>query len=300
MLAGVVGNIQHYSIHDGPGIRSTIFLKGCPLACGWCHNPENLRFTPQLRWQEEKCMACGDCAKTCPAAAVLLTPAGVQIDEKACTLCGACVSACPTLALEMLGKRMTVAEAAAVLLKDALFYESSGGGVTISGGEPLAQPEFTLELLQALQQADVHTTVDTSGHAPWPALEKCAKYTDLFLYDIKHLDAARHQELTGVDNTLILDNLRRLAARGANIWLRMPILPGLNDAPEHIETVGELARQLGLREIYLLPYHHLAVGKYEKLGMQYQLPNLAEPSQEHMEELQQILLSKGLNAYIGG
>jgi pyruvate formate lyase activating enzyme len=300
MLTGLVGNIQNYSIHDGPGIRSTVFLKGCPLACLWCHNPEDLRFEQQVRWQREKCIACGDCATVCPQQALRLTPDGVSIDDALCTRCGKCAIACPTLALEMLGKAMTVAEVLAQVKKDELFYESSGGGVTISGGEPLAQAEFTAALLQALKRAGIHTTLDTSGNVSWADVEKCAGHTDLFLYDIKHLDPAQHEQLTGVDNALILANLHRLAERGANIWLRIPLIPGLNDAPEHIAAVGDLARELGIREVYLLPYHHLAMGKYEKLGLTYKLPDLIEPTQQHMEELQGILLKKGLNAYIGG
>jgi pyruvate formate lyase activating enzyme len=204
------------------------------------------------------------------------------------------------LALELIGKVMGVEETLALLKKDALFYESSGGGVTISGGEPLGQAEFALELLKAVRREGIHTALDTCGQAPWPQLEACAAYTDLFLYDIKHLDARRHEQLTGVDNKLILANLRRLAGQGAHIWLRMPVLPGLNDAPEHIAAVGDLAHELGIREAYLLPYHHLAVGKYGKLGLSYQLPDLSQPTTEHMEELRQILLNKGLNANTGG
>ena len=299
MQTGLVGNIQNYSIHDGPGIRSTVFLKGCPLACQWCHNPEDLGFEQQLRWQREKCIACGICVVSCPNKALRLDTSCVSIDDILCIRCGKCAEACPTLALELLGKSMTVAEVLAQVKKDALFYESSGGGVTISGGEPLAQAEFTAALLQALKGEGIHTALDTSGQAPWADIEKCAGYADLFLYDIKHLDPARHQQLTGLDNTLILANLRRLAERGADIWLRMPILPGLNDDPQHIAAVSDLARELGIREVYLLPYHHLAMGKYEKLGLTYKLPDLAEPTEQQMEVLRQILSAKGLNAYAG-
>jgi pyruvate formate lyase activating enzyme len=195
---------------------------------------------------------------------------------------------------------MTVEEALTLLKKDALFYESSGGGVTLSGGEPLAQAKFAIALLKALKGEGIHTVVDTSGYAPWEHLAECAAYTDLFLYDIKHLDALSHEELTGLDNTLILTNLRKLARQGADIWLRTPIIPGLNDAPEHLSRIGDLMRELNLREINLLPYHNLGKGKYEKLGLSYDLPLLAEPTEEHMEKLRCILLAKGLNAHIGG
>ena len=300
MLTGLVGNIQHYSIHDGPGIRSTVFLKGCPLSCQWCHNPEHISFGPQLRWQKEKCIACGDCVLSCSQQAIKLDMNGVSMDESLCAFCGACVAACPTLALEMLGKAMTVEQALTLLKKDALFYESSGGGVTLSGGEPLEQAEFALELLKALKRESIHTALDTAGYAPWPQLEKFVENTDLFLYDVKHLDALQHEHLTGVDNELILSNLRKLSRGGAHIWLRIPLLPGLNDAPEHVTAIGDLARELSIREIYLLPYHYLAIGKYEKLGLTYVLPDLNEPKQERMEELREILLNKGLNAHIGG
>jgi len=300
MLTGLVGNIQHYSIHDGPGIRTTVFLKGCPLNCRWCHNPENLNFEPQIRWQKEKCLGCGDCISACPWQALRLTANGVFIDDDLCARCGKCVEVCPSLALELLGRALTVEETLTLLKKDALFYECSDGGVTLSGGEPLAQAEFSAALLKALKSEGIHTALDTSGYAPWEQLAKCAEVTDLFLYDIKHLDPCRHKRLTGVDNVLILANLRQLVKGGANIWLRIPIIPGLNDAPEHLAALGDLARELGVKETHLLAYHHLAVGKYEKLGLRYELPDLQEPTKEHMQNLKQMLLDKGLNAHIGG
>jgi pyruvate formate lyase activating enzyme len=300
MLTGLVGNIQYYSIHDGPGIRSTVFLKGCPLSCLWCHNPEDISYEPQVRWQKEKCIACGDCAVICSEQALRLGADGVGIDDIQCSRCGKCAAVCPTLALELIGKAISVQETLALLKKDAIFYESSGGGVTVSGGEPLGQAEFTLALLKALRREGIHTALDTCGQAPWPQVAECAAYTDLFLYDIKHLDAIKHEHFTGADNKLILSNLRRLAGQGAHIWLRTPVLPGINDDPQHIAALGDLARELGIREVYLLPYHHLAAGKYEKLGLTYKLPDLAQPTMEHMEELRQILLNKGLNAHIGG
>ena len=309
MVTGLVGNIQHYSIHDGPGIRTTVFLKGCPLRCKWCHNPENLRAAPQLRMQQERCIACGACISGCHEKAIALEPSAAAaatrgsnliINYELCSLCGKCAADCPALAIELLGRDMTVPEVMTEIQKDAMFYESSGGGVTISGGEPLSQPDFTLALLKELKQEGIHTTLDTSGYAPASALTPCIEYTDVFLYDIKHMDSTLHEQLTGVSNMLILSNLRILAQHGCDIRLRLPVLPGLNDAPAHIAAVGNLADELGIKEVHLLPYHHLARGKYEKLGLTYELPNLAEPTEQQMTELQGILLRKGINAHIGG
>ncbi|MCL1974870.1 MAG: glycyl-radical enzyme activating protein [Firmicutes bacterium] len=300
MLSGLIGNIQHYSIHDGPGIRSTVFLKGCLLSCQWCHNPEEISMQAQLYWEKAKCLGCGDCINVCPCSALRLNNDSIDINENICEHCGVCAALCPSLALELLGKTMTVPEVLQVVKKDMLFYESSGGGVTLSGGEPLLQAEFAASLLHELQREGIHTVLDTSGYAPFEQIAACASYTDLFLYDIKHLDAQFHQQLTGIDNTLILDNLHKLAELGADIWLRTPVIPSFNDAVWHINAIGNLARKLGIKDVYLLPYHHLAQGKYEKLGQVYKLPGLAEPAQEHMEALLQILLDKGLNAYIGG
>lgn len=300
MSKGLVGNIQHYSIHDGPGIRSSLFLKGCPLQCAWCHNPESQAFHIQTTWQEEKCLACGDCLAACPAQALTLTPDGIVRDTDRCSNCGACAEACPTLAWERHGYWREAEEVVAELLKDLPFYESSGGGVTISGGEPLSQPEFALDVLARLKEAGIHTALDTSGYAPWQILEQFIPLVDLFLYDIKGLDTPKHTYYMGVSNQLILENLSKLAPLAKEIWLRLPIIPGVNDSPAEITQIGELMRNLQLKRVHLLPYHGLAANKYRKLDMPYTLGDLQAPSDQHMLELQQLLSTQDLDARIGG
>ena len=289
MVQGIVGNIQKYSIHDGPGIRSTLFIKGCPLVCAWCHNPESIPFNVQTSLQKDKCIGCGDCLAACPPKALTATTNGIIRDETACNHCGKCAEVCPTLAWELHGRKREAAEVVADLLKDRPFYESSGGGVTLSGGEPLSQPEFSLEVLRLLKQEDIHTTVDTCGQAPWEVLEKFIPLTDLFLYDIKHLDTAKHLQYTGVGNELILSNLEKLAQSKAEIWLRLPLIPSINDDKQHLTDLANLIKTLRIKRLYLLPYHNLAENKYKNLGLTYTLNNIEPPGAEHMQQIKQFL-----------
>jgi len=288
---GLVFDIQRFSLFDGPGIRTTVFLKGCPLQCAWCHNPEGIVPHAELLFQPEQCVGCGACVAVCPEGAHRFeikeearaaraaqddaaaagqpwsAPVGHVLERKLCTVCGACAPACPSKALELCGQRMTVGAVMAIVLRDRGYYMDSGGGLTLSGGEPLFQPAFATALLGAARAEGLHTAIETSGCGGWTDLEALLPLTDLFLYDVKETDPQRHRAFTGVPLAPILDNLRRLVAAGANVRLRLPVVPGYNDRPDHIEAVARLAQSLpGLEGADLLPYHRLGEGKRMLLG----------------------------------
>lgn len=265
---GCVFNIQRFSINDGPGIRTTVFLKGCPLRCLWCHNPEGISPGPELSYDPRKCIGCGRCVEACPEHAHAMREGSHAFDRSLCRLCGACAEACPSEALRTVGSETSVDEVMAEVICDTPFYETSGGGMTLSGGEPLAQVDFTEALLARAKVAGLHTCLDTSGQAPWSAFERVAGLVDLFLYDCKATGSDRHEELAGVTNELILENLRRLHAEGARIRLRCPLVPGVNDAPEHLDGIAQLAGELDdIEGVEILPYHALATAKRERLGL---------------------------------
>lgn len=298
---GVVFDIKRYALHDGPGIRTTIFFKGCPLRCQWCHNPESQVSTPELMFQRNRCTGCGDCLAVCREGALSLAEGELTIARDRCTRCGACAAACQTEALMMSGREMTVAEVMAEIERDSLFYDESGGGVTFSGGEPLLQPEFLLELLRACKAKGFHTALDTSGYAPWATLERVSEQVPLFLYDLKLMDDRKHQRFTGVSNELILANLRELASRGAAIIVRFPLIPGINDDPENIRRIGEFVASLARPcPINILPYHRAGIAKYAKLGRAYPLPEIEPPTEERLAEAARALAEFGLEVLIGG
>lgn len=300
MNTALIGNLQKYSIHDGPGIRTTVFFKGCPLLCAWCHNPEDQVFQPEIVWQKDKCIGCLSCVAACPAQALHATEQGIVIDRARCTRCGACSEACPTLAMERIGTEMSIEALMQEIDKDAAFYEQSHGGVTLSGGEPLSQDEAALALLAACKQRGYHTAVDTCGYVPQRVFEQALPLTDLFLYDVKHLDHDMHEKYMKTPNEPILRNLRWLAAHHANIWVRVPLIPTVNDSDEHIERIGQLMRELGLKEVFLLPYHKMAAAKYHRLQLPYTLSQLADPPAALVEQKAALLTRKGLNVHIGG
>lgn len=300
-MKGTVFNIQRFSIHDGPGVRTTVFLKGCPMTCLWCHNPEGQSPHPQLVYRENRCRQCGDCLGVCPEQALSSVDGLVVIDDDSCTRCGQCTDACATGALEIAGKEMTTAEVVAQVERDRIFYDQSGGGVTFSGGEPLAQPEFLCELLQACREREIHTALDTTGYSPPALIRQVSPWTSLFLFDVKLMDDERHRRLTGVSNGPILRNLRLLAQEGREIILRVPIIPGVNDDEENIGQIGELAQSLGNgQRINILPYHETAVEKYRRLQKHYELSAIQLPSKERMAEIAARFERFGLTVQIGG
>ena len=287
MSAGLVFDIRKFSIHDGPGIRTAVFFKGCPLHCLWCHNPEGIAPFPELLRRPERCVDCGSCRKACP---LNLDPARVA-GSAACRGCpdfGACAAACPAEALQLVGRRMSAEEVMGIVLRDRPFYEESGGGVTFTGGEPLAQGEFLLECLAICRAEGIRSAVDTSGWAAEELLLEVGRASDLILYDLKVMDSERHRAATGLANELILSNLRALArqaARGASagIYLRLPLIPGINDLPGDLEAAAEFAASLEVPlEAYLLPYHDSARGKYRLRGEAYPLGSVSAPAPERM------------------
>ena len=266
MSSGTVFEIQHFSLQDGPGIRTTVFLKGCPLRCLWCHNPESQDPHPELSFRPECCIGCGWCFQVCPHGGRSPEHPG-ELRRDRCRRCGRCTERCYAGALELVGKTMTADEVLQEVLADREFYRHSGGGLTISGGEPLTQFPFVLELARAAKQQGIAVALDTSGYAPYEQLEALLPWVELFLYDCKATGAERHRELTGVDNVRILDNLARLDAAGARIWLRCPLVPGLNDQPEHLAAIADLAnRRPRIERITLHPYHALGRDKEQRMG----------------------------------
>jgi pyruvate formate lyase activating enzyme len=291
--SGLVSHVQRYSLHDGPGIRTTVFLKGCPLRCAWCHNPENLAPRPEVLVFESRCVRCGACASVCPQ------PGENRASE--CRHCGACVAVCPTGAREIVGRSMTVGEVMDEIEADRVFYDESGGGVTFSGGEPLMQHGFLRTMLETCRSRGVHTAVDTCGYAPWEVLEALAPWTDLFLYDLKLMDDARHREFTGVSNAVILENLEALDRARARLWLRIPVIPGINDTPVEIAAMAQFARALNqVSQIHLLPYHRTGIHKFERLGRPYRLEKVGVPPAERLEWARQQFAALGLDVRTGG
>ncbi|MGA2063970.1 MAG: glycyl-radical enzyme activating protein [Thermoguttaceae bacterium] len=303
MHSGLVFNIQRYSLDDGPGIRTTVFLKGCPLRCIWCHNPEGMDPGPEILLSPARCIACDRCREGCPAdAAGPIGQEGRWEDESPrCVRCGACARTCPAEARRLAGRRMTAAEVLAEILRDRVFYEDSGGGATFSGGEPLMQPEFLMALLAACRDREIHTAVDTSGYARQEDLLAAARSADLFLYDLKILDDQRHRRYTGVSNRSILENLHALGQVHGNIWVRMPLVPGVNDGPGDLEDVVRLAASVpGVRQVNLLPYHATGAAKFRRLGKAYPGDALVTPPAELVEQTAARLQNLGVPVISGG
>lgn len=279
---GIVFDIKRYTLHDGPGIRVSVHLKGCPLACWWCHNPESQSFEPQLLFRPERCIRCAACAGLGDAGSAEVCPSGAR---------------------ELCGHSMTVSEVMREVQKERMFFEQSGGGVTLSGGEPLAQPDFALAILEACKRGEIHTCIDTSGFAAPDVILKSVPLTDLYLYDLKHMDPEKHREYTGIDNTIILENLLRLGEAGAAINVRMPFIPGINTDEANLRAMAEfVSRVKGVTGINLLPYHSAAEDKHSRWGMAYKLKakNIYAPTENALRKAAEIIEGYGIKTTIGG
>lgn len=287
-MPGSIFNIQRYSLQDGPGLRSTVFMKGCPLACKWCHNPESQSAETEFLRLENRCMGCGRC-----------TPE--ELAGHAAGKGPADVDACPTGALQQVGQAVEPADLVRQLLRDRIFFDESGGGVTFSGGEPLQQTPFLLDALARLRAEGVHTALDTCGYAPWERLASAAGMASLVLYDLKLMDPERHRAATGQSNRVILDNLRALAGVHPELWIRVPVIPGLNDDLENLRATADfLAPLAAVRRVDLLPYHRTGQAKFARMGLDYALPDLQPPTPQRLEALAEVFRSRGLVTCTGG
>lgn len=301
LKTGTIFDIKKFSIHDGPGIRTTVFLKGCPLSCWWCHNPESQSPHPEIQYFENRCILCGDCANACENDAIHFEGEARVWEQENCQLCGDCAEACATEAVQLIGYTTSVAEVMAEVEKDTLYYDQSGGGVTFSGGEPLQQVNFLTALLEKCKEHEIHTAVDTSGFAAWRHFEQTLPFTDLFLYDLKLMNEEKHRLYTGVSNRLILENLQNLTEAGANIRVRIPLIPSINDDEMNLEaTIAFLTSLERIQKVDLLPYHSIATDKYHRMAHEYALGGIAPPSDEQMAMLVVRFEQAGFQVRIGG
>jgi pyruvate formate lyase activating enzyme len=304
--AAIVFNIQRYSVHDGSGIRTLVFIKGCPLRCQWCSNPESQKATPQLSYVSNKCAGDGDCRRrpcieACPPGAITVEAEGkVTIDRDRCDNCGKCETVCLWEALRLIGEEMTVKEAMEKVERDRAFFDKSGGGVTLGGGEPMTAPGFAGALLERCKALGLSTALETCGHTQWENLEKVIPYLDLIYYDIKHMDAGQHKDATGVTNTLILENARRILGRGTpTTVVRVPLIPGFNAEEEQIQAIASFVKECGGKRMELLPYHRYGSSKYGQIGRSYLLDDLDPLEEEEIQRLRSIVLKAGLEEITG-
>lgn len=300
--AGIIFDIQRYAIHDGPGIRTIIFFKGCPLNCLWCHNPEGKTMEQEFMWTKERCLECRTCQNVCTKGAISFSEDSLLLDKGRCDICGVCVEGCHSHALEMVGKSMTVSQVMDEIAKDTLFYDESGGGVTFSGGEPLMQPDFLHSLLETCKEQGINTAVETCGYADSAILLRIGEHVDLFMYDLKVISDKKHVKFTGVSNRRILENLKMLSQTGQEIVVRFPLVPGVNDNEEDLLELGSFVSSLkNIRELNILPYHKAGVEKFNRLVKPKDSPFVSDPpSAEELSEIENKLKAFGLKIKIGG
>jgi pyruvate formate lyase activating enzyme len=298
---GCIFNIQRFSIHDGPGIRTTIFFKGCPLNCWWCHNPESQNFNKELVFLSNRCVGCGTCVNTCPIEAVSIINNKAVYDRDICNLCGECVEKCPANAVEFAGRFVSVNDILHEVKKDILFYDESNGGVTLSGGEPLAQVDFLVELVKCLKEEDINVAIDTSGYAPWEKIEKLASMVDLFLYDVKFIDDKKHIKYTGVSNKTILSNMEKLVKIGSTtVAPRVPLIPGINDDEKELQDFADFLSKINLNTVNILPYHDHGRDKYNRLGRNYKIEKDLILSDDKKHQIEDVFNKKGIKTLFGG
>jgi pyruvate formate lyase activating enzyme len=299
-IRGIVFDIQRYSLHDGPGLRTNVFLKGCALSCRWCSNPEARQFQPEIAFFERTCFLCGDCVPICSEAAIVMDDHTVTWDRSMCNQCGRCAEVCLAHAFSLIGKDMTAGAVVAQVLRDTAFY-SAQGGLTLTGGEPTLQPEFAEAILRLSKAEGLHTAIETCGAVRWQNINRLLPYLDLVLFDLKHVDEAVHQQFTGASNRIILDNLRRTAQAGANLVVRVPLIPEFNTDRMSLAGIAEFVQSLKVvREIHVLAYHTLGKAKYRALGIPYELGQYAPMKHEEAEQLAHVFQEYGFEVLVGG
>lgn len=299
VMNGTTFNILRYTVDDGPGVRSTVFMKGCPLRCPWCANPESQSFHPEVSFRAVSCIGCGRCKENCPEGAIEIVDGLAVIDREKCAHCMTCVDMCLNTAMKRMGDEQSVEDVLKVVARDKDYYEESGGGVTVSGGEPMMHPEFVKELFERLHGEGIHTCLDTTGHCDTNVLLDVLESTDLVLFDLKHMDSAKHEEVVGVPTDLIHKNLRTIVDSGTDVIIRIPYIPGFNDDDENMKATAEFVKEVSPNShVDILPYHELGANKYESIGMEYSMASTEKPTPEQLSHSKEIFTELGIDCQV--